>query len=254
MDRSTAEFIAQFLRAYDRINQEDFRPLAKRIVQSTSFFCSFYTMVDELQISWLRKIWKEEIPRASKLELAEKLADQSIHNLCDDLEKLVENQLVPSGMCEVIDTWSGFLSESIDSGSNKDSSETPWYENSNKRFCLTQKALEEFRTVDFHHRITSLKFNGGSRLELLTGAELVRTSLTKLSNPTPETRNRIKKWKLGSLGALIFSIGVGEIVLDISTFEPLHSGFSIAGGIASVGHGGHLFWHSIAKHKLRAGA
>jgi len=60
-------------------------------------------MIHEEEPTSSSYVWEEEYSRSLKLDVAINLVDDSMVQLCKYADKLVEDHLVPSGLCDAID-------------------------------------------------------------------------------------------------------------------------------------------------------
>ena len=247
MDRRSIDFATEIIRARSRIDTAAVETLADRMLPAVLALNSSHDAMRDLQPDWIGRIVDEEKPRALRLLLAVDLAIKSLNDVCSVTEEAVEAHLTPAGFSDVLDRWGTDLSELLH---EPRSTGEPWYGNTANRVRIPPEVLEEFHNVAWAHVLRSAAVSGGVRLQLLSTVSLIRVVARDTQRPAPPEK-RISRWRAGSLGALIFGIGAAELLLDVLHFQPLHSGVSLAGGVCSVGHGGHLLWHAIQPRKPR---
>lgn len=243
MNEGTAKYCVGIIKARSEINDKHFMVIAKRILKATNLLLSFDKLLEQsLDENDIETIWETDIKRATKLELAGDIAEIECNALSNDLEQLVEKHLAPSGICDVIDFWQHDIRDTEAKSLFKFASKSVYNKYS---FPFSDSIQKELADMDNLYRDYSPE--GGSRLALLTASKIVQQSLRKISNPTPEGKNRTKKWKRAIKGLLIYSLGIIEIVDDILEFEPYKSGISILAGIYGVDHGADLIEASLNK-------
>ncbi len=245
MDRRSIDYAAEIIRARNRLSIAAVEPLAQSMVTSVNSIRSSYQALRDIEPGWIPRILREEEPRATHLLLAVDLAVKALKDVCSATEEAVETHLNPSGVADALDRWGTTLAELLH---DTDDATAPWYSNTAQHLDIPPEAKEEFRSVGWVHVIHAATVSGGVRLRLLSSVSVARLSLRDVEAPS-HAEKRLSHWHRASLGALVFGIGAAELLLDLVHFQPLHSGVSLAGGVCSVGHGGHLLWHALRPSK-----
>jgi len=243
-----SRMLAEVVQARHRIDLAAFESITADVVRSALYLRSFYDLLHGSNQDALSSDNDSNVPRLVEYEVATKLAAENLDRLCNQLDTIVEVHLVPSGFTEILDRWAENLSAELrpaDLKVPKGQRMRRWCEHTVERMQLPPRILAEFRTAAFRRHYREAAALGGTRLALLASAELMRRVRSKLDNPSPEMHRRLSRWGKISAGVLIFAIGVAEIGLDVVTFEPLHSGISLGGGVCSVVHGSHVAWHAV---------